>query len=81
MRKFYFVMIAVAALMVAGSSNNAFAAEVTPGTSIIAPYWQADTDGIYTFIAITVPSISASAASRQVTVRAIVDGVETTADG
>ena len=75
MRRFCLVMIVVTALVVAGSSNKAFAANVyndTTGTerSIIAPYWQADANSVYTFISIAVPSISSSI-SRQVTVAAV----------
>ncbi len=73
MRKFCLVMIAVAALMVAGSSNNAFAANVTTGQSVVSPYWQADANSIYTFIAVSVPSI-ANAVSRAVTVTAVQAG-------
>ena len=75
MRRFCLVMIVVTALVVAGSSNKAFAANVyndTAGTerSIIAPYWQADANSVYSFISIAVPSISSSI-SRQVTVAAV----------
>ena len=70
MRKFCFVMIAVAALVVAGSSNNAFAANATSTTSIVSPYWQADSNSIYTFISVSNPSVG-QASSRAVTVTAV----------
>ncbi len=73
MRRFCLVMIAVAVLVVAGSSNNGFAATATQGTTVLSPYWQADTNSVYTFIAVTVPSISASF-SRSVTVTAVSTG-------
>ena len=73
MRRFCLVMIAVAVLVVAGSSNNGFAATATEGTTVLSPYWQADTNSVYTFIAVTVPSISANF-SRSVTVTAVSTG-------
>ena len=70
MRKFCFVMMVVAALLVTISSNHASAANVTLNESVVSPYWQADTNSVYTFVAISVPSI-ASVSSRQITVSAV----------
>jgi len=70
MKKLITVMIVAAALVVVGSSNNAFAANATTNQSIVSPYWQADTNSVYTFVAISVPSI-ASVSSRQITVSAV----------
>ena len=76
MKRFCLVMIVVAALVVAGSSNNAFAAVAANSNVIsnnqvaISPYWQADANSVYTFIAVSVPSLQFSV-SRQVTVTAV----------
>ena len=70
MRKLGFLAIAVAALMVVGSSV-AFADDIaTGGSEIVSPYWQADANSIYTFIGISNPSITGNL-SRAVTVKAI----------
>ena len=70
MRKFCLVMVVVTALVVAGSSNKAFSADVTGGVSVVSPYWQSDANSVYTFIAVSVPSLQFSV-SRQVTVTAV----------
>jgi hypothetical protein len=70
MRKFCFVMMVVAALLVTISSNHASAANMSRTQSVVSPYWQADTNSVYTFVAISVPSI-ASVSSRQITVSAV----------
>ena len=70
MRKFCFVMMVVAALLVTISSNHASAANLSRTESVVSPYWQADTNSVYTFVAISVPSI-ASVSSRQITVSAV----------
>jgi hypothetical protein len=71
MRKFCFVMMVVAALLVTISSNHASAANLNANNeSVVSPYWQADTNSVYTFVAISVPSI-ASVSSRQITVSAV----------
>ena len=80
MRKLFIVMIAVAALVVVGSSNNAFAINVTTNQSIVSPYWQADTNSIYTFIAIAVPSTT-GATSRAISVTAVSQTSETARTG
>ncbi|HJP18906.1 MAG TPA: hypothetical protein QF468_09660 [Nitrospinota bacterium] len=78
MKKLITVMIVAAALVVVGSSNNAFAANATTNQSIVSPYWQADTNSIYTFIAVAVPSI-AGATSRAVSVTAVTSTGQTAA--
>ena len=70
MRKFCLVMVVVTALVVAGSSNKAFSADVTGGVSVVSPYWQSDANSVYTFIAVSVPSVAAGI-SRHVTVAAV----------
>ena len=80
MKKLITVMIVAAALVVVGSSNNAFAANATGNQSIVSPYWQADTNSIYTFVAIAVPSI-AGATSRAVSVTAVSSTADTSRTG
>ena len=71
MRKFCFVMMVVAALLVTISSNNhASAANLTSNESVVSPYWQADTNSVYTFVAISVPS-TAGVSSRQISIAAV----------
>ena len=70
MRKFCFVMMVVAALLVTISSNHASAANLTRNESVVSPYWQADTNSVYTFVAISVPS-TAGVFSRQISIAAV----------
>ena len=70
MRKFCFVMMVVAALLVTISSNHASAANLTVDESVVSPYWQADTNSVYTFVAISVPS-TAGVFSRQISIAAV----------
>ena len=70
MRKSGFLVIALAALMVVGSSTAFAASLATDNSTIASPYWQADANGIYTFIGISNPSISGNI-SRGITVTAM----------
>ena len=71
MRKFCFVMMVVAALLVTISSNHASAANLNENNeSVVSPYWQADTNSVYTFVAISVPS-AAGVFSRQISISAV----------
>ena len=70
MRKFCFVMMVVAALLVTISSNHASAANLSRTESVVSPYWQADTNSVYTFVAISVPS-TAGVFSRQISIAAV----------
>ena len=71
MRKFCFVMMVVAALLVTISSNHASAANLNANNeSVVSPYWQADTNSVYTFVAISVPS-TAGVSSRQISIAAV----------
>ena len=71
MRKFCFVMMVVAALLVTISSNHASAANLNANNeSVVSPYWQADTNSVYTFVAISVPS-SDGVFSRQISIAAV----------
>ncbi len=57
MRKSGFLVIALAALMVVGSSTAFAASLATDNSTIASPYYQADANCIYTFIGISNTSI------------------------